>query len=129
MLFLVLLQQLHLRPHSLQQVGHALDARLGVVVEAQLLLLGLLQDALLEDAERSRRFRVEDALPVLVLEVDLVLGDQRLIAKLDALLDKGSVTSSREGEPKSWKMELSQAVIWKYLNSPVIFKTLALRST
>ena len=76
MLFLVLLQQLHLPPHSLQQVGHALDARLGVVVEAQLLLLGLLQDALLEDAERSRRFRVEDALPVLVLEVDLVLGDQ-----------------------------------------------------
>lgn len=64
-----------------------------------------------------------------VLKVDLVLGDQRLIAKLDGFLSNGRSTVSREGEPKSWKMEESQAVIWKYLNSPVILRTLALRSS
>lgn len=63
-----------------------------------------------------------------VLEVDLVLGDEGFVAKLDRLLGNNSSTASSEGEPKSWKIEDSQAVIWKYLNSPVIFRTLALRS-
>lgn len=66
---------------------------------------------------------------VSVLYVDLVLGDERLITKLDGLLRKRRHTVSREGEPKSWKMEDSQAVIWKYLNYPVIFRMLALRSS
>lgn len=51
-LFFVPLEGFHLRPHFFQQIGHAFNAGLGLVVETQLFFFGFLEDALLEDAER-----------------------------------------------------------------------------